>query len=76
MMTDERADELRALYNTHVVPTGRYGWKGPVKAKVTPALAADVAEAMNFIGSLVDSKHILKSGMVVLRSTGYWAHGF
>jgi len=75
--TPEHCEALRALYREHVVATGKDGhWKGPCKAKVTADLAADVADAMNFMGSIVDSERTLKSGMVVLRSRGYWAHGF
>ena len=75
--TQEHSEALRALYRDHVVATGKDGhWKGPCMAKVPAELANDVRDAMNFMGSLVDSERELVSGMVVLRSRGYWSHGF
>lgn len=53
MPSNERADYLRALYNEHVVhPSGH--WKGRAAAVVPPELADDVADAMDFHGSVVD----------------------
>ncbi len=79
-ITDKQADRLRSLYNEHVKPTGRGAlaghWKGPCRAVVPAELADEVAVAMNFMGSLVDSTRVLRSGRVELRSRGYWAHGF
>lgn len=76
-VTDEqRGDLLRKLYETHVKPLSKYGWKGPCEAVVPENLAADVADAMSFMGSLVDDEQTLPGGKVRLFSEGYWAHGF
>ena len=74
--TNERAEELRAIYAKHVKhPEGH--WKGRAYAIVEPEEAADVAEAMDFHGSIVDSRAPLyQSTKIVLFSQGYWAHGF
>ena len=53
-----------------------FGWKGEVSATVPAAIADDVAEAMNFVGALVDDEQELEDGSVRLWSEGYWAHGF
>lgn len=73
--SNERADELRRLYEQHV--RHREGhWKGFAEAVVPKALAGDVAEAMNFMGSIVDGEEPEDGGNVRLWSRGYWAHGF
>lgn len=75
--TATRSAELRALYRAHVRPTQEGGlWKGPCQAEVDATIAADVREAMNFHGSIVDSERPLPGGKVRLFSEGYWAHGF
>lgn len=90
----ERADVLRALYKAHVKHPGGH-WKGVAVAAVPAALADDVADAMDFMGSIVDFRAVANSrewvthdgegnyvmyptrpGDVLLRSQGYWAHGF
>ena len=71
---DERADRLRALYTEHVThPDGH--WKGSARAVVPKEIADEVQKAMNFMGSLVDSRQEVE-GWVLLTSLGYWAHGF
>lgn len=74
--TQERAEYLRKLYNDHVKhPDGH--WKGRAIARlVPPELADDVAEAMDFFGSIVDERRSAYAGTVTLFSRGYWAHGF
>ena len=76
--SNEWAEYMREVYKQYVVPTGKDGhWKGPVKAEAPNEMVDDVIDAMNFIGSLVDDVQTLKSRPVtVLRSRGYWAHGF
>jgi hypothetical protein len=72
-----RCAELHALYVEHVKPTQPGGhWKGACQAEVDAAVAADVREAMDFHGSIVDSELALPGGRVRLFSEGYWAHGF
>ena len=72
--SDERADELRALYREHVKhPHGRHG---PAWALVPTKIADDVAEAMDFIGDIVDEREDWPAGQTFLRSDGYSAHGF
>jgi len=79
---NERAGYLRTLYKEHVRhpktpanPTGN--WKGRADAIVPAELAADVAEAMEFVGSIVDFRGTSADGKrVALISKGYWAHGF
>jgi len=57
------AERLRALYREHVNhPTGH--WKGPAWAIVPEAVADDVAEAMDFHGSLVDHRESSGAGAV------------
>lgn len=75
--TDERAEYLRKLYKEHVHPVkpGDH-WKAACTAIVPSELAADVREAMDFHGSLVDDTKPLANGMTLLYSLGYWAHGF
>jgi hypothetical protein len=70
-----RCEELRELYKKHVQhPDGH--WKGRAVAYVDPEIASSVAEAMDFMGSIVQSFRNLKSGKVKLYSKGYWANGF
>jgi len=72
--SNERAQFLRNLYNEHVQhPDGH--WKGVAIAQVPPELADDVAEAMDFMGSIVDQRDD-DDDIVTLSSRGYWAHGF
>ncbi len=75
--SDSRAEQLRALYQTHV-KTVRPGdhWKSACYAEVAAEIAGDVAEAMTFMGSLVDKRVQLADGRVRIESAGYWAHGF
>ena len=76
-----RSETLQQLYKEHVRPLP-FGpkkethWKGPCAAEVPAALASDVAEAMNYMGSIVDDRRDLPNGLVRLYSEGYWAHGF
>jgi hypothetical protein len=71
--TAERSEILQQLYKEHVRPLP-FGpkqethWKGPC--------VADVAAAMDFMGSIVDDRRDLPNGLVRLYSEGYWAHGF
>ena len=78
--SQERAEELRALYQQHVKHLDRCTSKGSCYARVPKELADDVAEAMNFMGSLVDVECPYGKGSVMdnvyLYSRGYWAHGF
>lgn len=72
--TPERGRVLRDLYNKWVLhPDG--AWKGPAVAEVPAKLANDVAEAMDFMGSIVDERTKV-GNKVRLYSKGYWAHGF
>lgn len=77
----DRSELLRRLYREHVRPLP-FGpkkethWKGPCAAEVPTEIADDVAEAMSFMGSIVDDQRDLPSGRVRLYSEGYWAHGF
>jgi hypothetical protein len=43
---------------------------------VSATIADHVAEAMAFMGSIVDDRRDLPEGRVRLFSEGYWAHGF
>ncbi len=53
--SNERADYLLALYNEYVHAVGVTGhWKDEALGICLPELAADVAEAMDFMGALVD----------------------
>jgi len=73
--TSSRVEHLRVLYNEHVQhPDGH--WKGTASATVPEDLADDVAEAMEFMGSIVDERINQADGTVSLYSTGYWTHGF
>lgn len=76
--SQDRGARLRALYNEHVKPVKPGdSWKAACYAEVEPQLADDVAEAMGFMGSIVDKPRcVLASGLVRLESAGYWAHGF
>jgi len=71
----ERAEYLRRLWTEHVRELDG-SWKGRVLARVAPELADDMAEALEFMGALVDKREALPSGRVSLYSEGYWAHGF
>lgn len=72
--SNDRAEVLRELYSKHVKHnTGN--WKGPCWALVPEEVADDVADAMNFMGSIVDDRNAIP-GQVLLSSKGYWAHGF
>jgi len=51
-------------------------WKGRAVAVVPADQEIAVTEAMNFFGSIVDSRETLPDGTVHLTSRGYWAHGF
>ena len=76
--SDERAEELRALYREHVEhPDGH--WKGRATAVVPVEVVDDVVEAMDFMGSIVDQRYECDSAdgrKAILISNGYWAHGF
>ena len=76
--TSKRAEQLRALYDEHVEHPERaeFGWKGACEATVPAAIADDVREAMDFMGSLVDDEGDAGGGKVRLFSEGYYAHGF
>ena len=73
--SNERASYLRALYDKHVSHPDDH-WKGRAVAKVNADIADDVAESMDFMGSIVDSRQTMKGGLIKLYSDGYWAHGF
>lgn len=70
-------DELRWLYREHVRPLQPGGdWRGPCHAVVPVAIAPDVRQAMDSMGSKVDGDpQSLPDGRVRLRSLGYWVHG-
>ena len=71
----ERGAYLSTLYKEHVThPDGH--WKSHAVATVPAALADDVADAMDFMGSIVDERSAQPDNMVSLSSKGYWAHGF
>ncbi len=73
-MTNEQANKLRSLYNEYVKhPEGH--WKGKAFAIVPKEIASQVADAMDFMGSLVDCETPI-GDQVLLKSAGYWAHGF
>jgi len=73
--TEEQAEVLRKAYTEHVKhPEGH--WKGAAEATVPADVADLVAEAMDFMGSIVDDRQTLPDGTVKLTSAGYWAHGF
>jgi len=80
--SQDRAEYLRGLYREHVrhpeTPANPNGnWKGRAECVVPAAIADDVAEAMDFVGSIVDYRGANALGTkVVLMSHGYWAHGF
>lgn len=71
---NDRAEVLRELYTKHVKHNTEH-WKGPCWAVVPTEIADDVAEAMNFMGSVVDARNEFV-GSVLLSSQGYWVHGF
>lgn len=77
----DRSTLLQQLYKEHVrpLPFGpkrEVHWKGPCAAEVSATIADDVAQAMDFMGSIVDDRRDLPGGRVRLYSEGYWAHGF
>jgi hypothetical protein len=75
--TNGRAETLRALYTEYVKPlSADKHWKGPCEAIVQTELAMLVEEAMDFMGSTVDSHEARPDGTTRLYSRGYWAHGF
>lgn len=80
--SNERAEYLRTLYKEHVrhpeTPINPEGhWKGRAEAIVSSEIADDVAEAMEFVGSIIDFRGESPDGeRVALVSKGYWAHGF
>lgn len=74
-MTDAHANILRTIYSAHVThPDGH--WKGRAVAVVPAGIADTVADAMNFMGSIVDRRETMAGGRVALLSDGYWSHGF
>lgn len=88
---NSRADYLRLLWDTHVqygqqnvAALAAKGiaytpdWKGPCYANVPMNIGDDVAEAMEFMGAIVDSRTPITdgTGMIALFSRGYRAHGF
>jgi hypothetical protein len=74
--TEDRAEYLRGLFSTHV-QCGQ-DWKGPCYANVPMSIADDVAEAMAFMGAIVDTRNLITdgTGRIALFSNGYRAHGF
>lgn len=73
----DRAAALTSLYHQHVKPTTPGSdWRTACAAEVPAAIVDDVAEAMEFMGSIVDDRRELTGGRVRLYSEGYWAHGF
>jgi hypothetical protein len=76
MKTNAWADRLRFLFNEHVKHLDpQYGWKGACEAVVPKTLAADVREAMNFVGALVDYEQDMgDEGLVLIHSEGYYVH--
>jgi hypothetical protein len=74
MATTAWAERLRYLFKTHVKPVDpALGWKGPCEAVVPPELAADVREAMGFMGAHVDDEQENRN-RVRIYSEGYYAH--
>lgn len=81
--TEERAEHLRRLFAEYVhEDDDKLGWKGPVHAAVPDKMADDVAEAMEFMGCLVDERRPAPfkgthgEKYTFLASRGYYAHGF
>jgi len=73
----QHARRMRSVYKRHVKTlVDGANWRGPCQATVDLPDIDDVREAMNFMGSLVDTETTLPSGRVRLTSRGYWAHGF
>lgn len=75
--SNEWYEYLHKLAQDHmqtVEPGGH--WKGPTFAIVDENIADDMAEAMDFVGALVDGESKVEGGKVRLYSEGYWAHGF
>lgn len=72
--SDARGELLRNLYNRYVThPSGN--WKGEAVAVVPPDMETLVAEAMNFMGSTVDTRNRARTdGNVHLYSRGYYYH--
>ncbi len=82
LLTEERAELLRAAFSGKVafleIEFLDDHWKGRVRAKVPshkPELADLAAEAMTFMGAIVDKRYRWKDELYV-ESEGYWAHGF
>jgi hypothetical protein len=75
--SDSRATKLRDMFSKHVTYLDKSlnrAWKGPVEAVVPEEKAADMREAMNFIGAHVDKTESLPGGRVRLYSQGYYVH--
>lgn len=70
-LREERLKECQALY-------GSGAQLGPCYANVPADIADDVAEAMDFMGAIVDDRRPITdgSGRIALFSRGYRAHGF
>lgn len=73
--SNERAEELRKLYNDHVQHPGGH-WKGEALAIVPPEIADDVAEAMDFHGSIVDLRSTLHAERDVILEEQGLTHSF
>ena len=70
----ERGDRYRELYSKHVQhPDGH--WKGRAFAIVPKEIAQEVADSMDYMGSTVDIFREV-GDRVLIKSAGYWAHGF
>jgi len=72
--SNDRATYLKGLWDEYVHEMDGH-WKGRVQAGVPNELADDVAEAMEFMGAIVDAR-VAGSELTYLWSKGYWAHGF
>ena len=72
--SNERGALLRDLYQRFVThPSGN--WKGEAVAEVPADMVALVSEAMDFMGSIVDSRNAARlDGKVHLYSRGYYYH--
>lgn len=74
--TPERAEYLRSLLP--MVTWSAANWRGPCFCNAPADKADDIAEAMEFVGALIDSREPITdgTGRIALFSRGYWAHGF
>lgn len=74
MYLNAKHDKLVKLYAAYVKhPDGH--WKGRAECIVPIDIVDDVAEAMDYHGSVVDFRRTTSSGQaVVLISKGYWHH--